>query len=101
VLKPEATRQLGVVLQALRKQPTLKTHIVGHTDSVGTPAYNLKLSQRRAEAVAPYLAQQGVIRQNISTAWKGETEPVASNATAESRAQKISPAISPMPLTAS
>ena len=86
-LKPEAKRQLAVVLQALREQPSLQTHIVGHTDSVGTSAYNMKLSQRRAESVAHYLAQQGVSRQSLKTDRKGETEPVASNATAAGRAQ--------------
>jgi len=86
-VKPEAKRQLAVVLQALKEQPALQTLIVGHTDSVGTDAYNLKLSQRRAEAVATYLVQQGVSRPTIKTDWKGESAPVASNATAEGRAQ--------------
>ena len=39
-------------MQALKEQPTLQTHIIGHTDSVGSDAYNMKLSQRRAESVA-------------------------------------------------
>jgi len=86
-LKPEAIRQLQVVLQALREQPGLQTHIVGHTDSVGSDAYNMRLSQRRAESVATYLVQQGVPRQNITTDYRGKREPVASNATAAGRAQ--------------
>jgi outer membrane protein OmpA-like peptidoglycan-associated protein len=86
-LKPEARRQLGVVLQALREQPSLQVHIVGHTDSVGSDEYNMKLSERRAGSVANYLVQQGVPRQNIRTEWRGEREPVASNATATGRAQ--------------
>jgi outer membrane protein OmpA-like peptidoglycan-associated protein len=86
-LKPEARRQLAVVLQALREQPSLQTQIVGHTDSVGSDEYNMKLSQRRANAVATYLVQQGVSRQNIKTDWRGKREPVASNATAAGRAQ--------------
>jgi outer membrane protein OmpA-like peptidoglycan-associated protein len=86
-LKPEARRQLGVVLQAHREQPSLQVHIVGHTDSVGSDEYNMKLSERRANAVATYLVQQAVPRQNIRTEWKGEREPVASNATATGRAQ--------------
>jgi outer membrane protein OmpA-like peptidoglycan-associated protein len=87
VLKPEATRQLGVVLQALREQPTLKTQITGHTDGKGSDAYNMKLSQRRAESVANYLVQNGVSRQSIKTDWRGKREPIASNATDEGRAQ--------------
>ena len=86
-LKPEARRQLAPVVQALRDQPTLQTQIVGHTDSVGSDAYNMRLSQRRAESVATYLVQQGVPRQNIKTDWRGKREPIASNATAAGRAQ--------------
>lgn len=86
-LKPEALRQLGVVLQALREQPNLQVHIVGHTDGVGSDAYNMKLSERRAESVAQYLVSQKVPRQSITTDWKGKREPIASNATAAGRAQ--------------
>jgi outer membrane protein OmpA-like peptidoglycan-associated protein len=86
-LKPEARRQLAVVLQALKEQPSLQTQIVGHTDGVGTDAYNIKLSQRRAESVASYLAQNGASRQSIKTDWRGKREPIASNATASGRAQ--------------
>jgi outer membrane protein OmpA-like peptidoglycan-associated protein len=87
ILKPEAKSQLARVLQALKEQPGLQTHIVGHTDSIGSDAYNMKLSQRRAEAVAQYLVQNGVPRQSIRTDFRGEREPVASNATDEGRAQ--------------
>jgi len=86
-LKPEARRQLAVVLQAMKEQPALQVQIVGHTDSVGSDEYNMKLSQRRAESVANYLVQNGVPRQNIKTDWRGKREPVASNATAAGRAQ--------------
>ncbi len=86
-LRPEALRQLGVVLQALKEQPNLQVTIVGHTDGVGSDAYNLKLSQRRAESVAQYLVSQGVPRQSITTDWRGKREPIASNATAAGRAQ--------------
>ena len=86
-LRPEAIRQLGVVLQALREQPALQVQIVGHTDSVGTDEYNLRLSERRAGSVGTYLTQQGVPRQNVKTEWRGEREPVASNATAAGRSE--------------
>ena len=86
-LKPEARNQLARVLQALKEQPGLQTHIVGHTDSVGSDAYNMKLSQQRAESVAAYLVQNGVSRQSIRTDFRGEREPVASNATDDGRAQ--------------
>jgi len=86
-LKPEARRQLAPVVQALRDQPGLQVQIVGHTDSVGSDAYNMGLSQRRAQSVASYLGQQGVARQNMTTDGRGKREPVASNATAAGRAQ--------------
>jgi outer membrane protein OmpA-like peptidoglycan-associated protein len=86
-LKPEARSQLAVVLQALKEQPGLNVLVVGHTDSVGSDAYNMGLSQRRAESVATYLVQNGVPRQSIKTEWHGESQPVASNANAEGRAQ--------------
>ncbi|MGE3540278.1 MAG: OmpA family protein [Candidatus Tectimicrobiota bacterium] len=86
-LRPEARQQLGVVLQALKEQPNLQTHIVGHTDSVGSDAYNVRLSQRRANSVATYLAAQGVPRAGTTVDWRGEREPVATNDTAEGRAQ--------------
>jgi len=99
ILKPEAKAQLARVLQALKEQPGLQTHIVGHTDSKGSDAYNIKLSQRRAEAVATYLVQNGVPRQSIKTDWRGEREPVASNATDEGRAQnrRVEITVSPPP----
>ena len=86
-LKPEAKTQLARVLQALKEQPGLQTHIVGHTDSVGSDAYNMKLSQQRAESVAAYLVQNGVPRQSIRADFRGEREPVAPNTTDEGRAQ--------------
>ena len=86
-LKPEARSQLATVLQALKEQPGLNVLVVGHTDSVGSDAYNMGLSQRRAESVATYLVQNGVPRQSIKTEWHGESQPVASNANAEGRAQ--------------
>jgi flagellar motor protein MotB len=86
-LKPEAIRQLAGVLQALREQPGIQVQIAGHTDAIGTDAYNMRLSERRAESVANYLVQNGVPRQNIRTEWFGKRRPIASNATAEGRAQ--------------
>jgi outer membrane protein OmpA-like peptidoglycan-associated protein len=86
-LKPAAISQLAAVLQALRDQPGAQVLIVGHTDSVGSDAYNMGLSQRRADSVANYLVQNGVPRQSIRTEAKGESEPVASNANAQGRAQ--------------
>jgi outer membrane protein OmpA-like peptidoglycan-associated protein len=86
-LKPAARQELQGVLQALKENPSLQTNIVGHTDSKGSDAYNMKLSQRRSNAVASYLAASGVARQTITTEARGEREPIATNATATGRAQ--------------
>nr|WP_316644344.1 OmpA family protein [uncultured Roseateles sp.] len=60
---------------------------VGHTDSVGTDAYNQKLSVARSEAVKAYLVSKGVEKNRVYTEGKGEKQPVADNKTAEGRAK--------------
>jgi OOP family OmpA-OmpF porin len=61
--------------------------IVGHTDSTGTAEYNMALSLRRAEAVRDYLVSEGIDTSIIKVSGEGESDPVASNATAQGRAQ--------------
>jgi outer membrane protein OmpA-like peptidoglycan-associated protein len=86
-LKPEAKNQLARVLQILKDQPGAQVDIAGHTDGIGSDAYNMGLGKRRADSVADYLVQNGVPRQNIRTESFGKRQPVASNETAEGRAQ--------------
>lgn len=86
-LKPAGKQELDTVVRALKENPSLRTHIVGHTDNKGSDAYNMRLSQRRADAGAAYLVSQGIQRQSITTAARGLREPVATNKTAEGRAQ--------------
>ena len=59
----------------------------GHTDSVGSDAYNQRLSVARAESVKAYLVSKGVDVKRVQTVGKGESEPIADNATAEGRAK--------------
>jgi outer membrane protein OmpA-like peptidoglycan-associated protein len=61
--------------------------IVGYTDSTGSRAYNMELSQRRAQSVANYLIAQGLDASRLSTRGAGQDQPIASNATADGRAQ--------------
>ncbi|MGI9245119.1 MAG: OmpA family protein [Steroidobacteraceae bacterium] len=61
--------------------------VAGHTDSVGSDAYNQQLSERRASSVAAYLASHGVDRSRMVTVGAGKAHPVASNETEEGRAQ--------------
>jgi outer membrane protein OmpA-like peptidoglycan-associated protein len=86
-LKPEAKNQLAKVLQVLKDQPDAQIDVAGHTDAIGSDAYNMRLGKARADSVATYLSQNGVPRQNIRTESFGKRQPVASNATAEGRAQ--------------
>ena len=60
---------------------------VGHTDWVGTDAYNMKLGTRRAEAVKAYLISKGIEHNRVYTESKGERQPVADNKTVEGRAK--------------
>jgi len=60
---------------------------VGHTDSVGTDAYNEKLSVQRSETVKAYLVSKGVEKNRIYTEGKGESSPVADNKTKEGQAK--------------
>lgn len=86
-LKPEG-RQLLDQVAAQVNTISLETVIaVGYTDSIGSDAYNLGLSERRANAVKAYLVSKGVAADRIYTEGKGKADPIASNATAEGRAK--------------
>jgi OOP family OmpA-OmpF porin len=79
-LRPEGLKTLDdEVVSKLKEYPNIeKVLVTGHTDRIGTHAYNQKLSQRRADAVKDYLIDQGIDSTRIETAAKGETEPVVS-----------------------
>jgi len=87
VVKAEGQVALNQLVAKL-KTVTVEVVIVGgHTDSVGTSAYNLNLGMRRAEAVKRYLTSQGVEAARVYTDSKGEGQPVASNKTAQGRSE--------------
>ena len=85
-IKPEFTAEIDAAAELLLANPDVTVRIDGHTDSIGTEEYNQGLSERRAEAVAAYLEAAGVSRDRMTVAGFGETQPVASNDTAEGRA---------------
>ncbi|MBV8502518.1 MAG: OmpA family protein [Paucibacter sp.] len=87
VLKPEGIAKLDELVSKLSKVTLEVIIAVGHTDSVGTAAYNQKLSVRRSEAVKAYLVSKGIEKNRIYTEGKGKTQPVADNKTAEGRAK--------------
>lgn len=78
---------LNAVAATLKDHPEVNVDVVGHTDWVGTNAYNMKLSQARAETTRKYLISQGVAADRISIKWRGEEEPTADNKTKEGRAK--------------
>lgn len=86
-LKPQGKAALDQLLSQLTGMDLEVIVTVGHTDAVGSDAYNQKLSQRRAEAVKAYLVTQGVETNRVYTEGKGETQPVADNTTAAGRAK--------------
>ena len=87
-IKPESAGALAIIADALKGDVALKIEIQGHTDNVGAPAANLKLSQDRAAAVKAYLVSTGGIAAlRLTTAGLGDTKPVADNTTEEGRAQ--------------
>jgi outer membrane protein OmpA-like peptidoglycan-associated protein len=82
---PDGKQNLQTLASSLDKYPNSDILIVGHTDSVGTDAYNMDLSQRRAQAASAYLQSLGVPASRLQTAGRGESEPIASNDTEEGR----------------
>ncbi|AEE66363.1 outer membrane protein A [Bordetella pertussis] len=86
-LKPEGRQLLDQVAQQAGTIDLETIIAVGHTDSIGTEAYNQKLSERRAAAVKTYLVSKGIDPNRIYTEGKGELQPIASNKTREGRAQ--------------
>ncbi len=87
VLKPEGKAKLDDLVGKIKGINLEVIIAVGHTDSVGTDAYNQKLSVRRAEAVKAYLVSKGIEKNRVYTEGKGEKQPVASNKTSEGRAK--------------
>ena len=100
-LLPAAREDMHRVAASLAKYPGMRALIVGHTDSQGNAVFNADLSERRAQSAATVIAAEGIAPARIGTAGRGESEPIATNATEAGRQQnrRIEVAISADPAT--
>lgn len=98
-IRPVFQQTLNQVAQTLTSYPNTYIDVYGHTDSDGSDAYNLDLSNRRAQSVASYLEGRGVNRARIATQGFGESQPIASNATAAGKQQNRRVEIRIVPIT--
>ena len=73
------------LIEALTNFPNLRLELAGHTDSIGNPANNQALSQKRAESVYAYLTGKGIAANRLKAVGYGDTQPVESNDTEEGR----------------
>jgi outer membrane protein OmpA-like peptidoglycan-associated protein len=85
IIRPESFASLNELATLLAEHPDWKLSIAGHTDNVGTEAFNMDLSKRRAEAVRDYLIARGIAAGRFYLSWYGESRPVAGNDTEEGR----------------
>jgi len=85
VVKPEGQQKLDELVGKMKAINLEVIIAIGHTDSIGSDAYNQRLSMRRSQAVKAYLVSKGIEANRIYTEGKGEKQPVATNATAEGR----------------
>ncbi|MDQ2655911.1 MAG: OmpA family protein, partial [Bacteroidota bacterium] len=84
-LKPESHPELNRIISLMKDKSSMQIEIAGHTDAAGAETYNLKLSEKRANAVVQYLTHQGINNNRISVVSYGEKQPIAPNTTVEGR----------------
>ena len=85
-MQPASFAELDGLADFLRKNPTVRVEIGGHTDSVGDDAANRLLSENRARSVCNYLISNGLAENRLAAKGYGETQPVGENATEAGRA---------------
>jgi len=87
VIKPEGRSKLDDIASKVKGVNLEVVIAIGHADSVGSDAYNQRLSVRRAESVKAYMVSKGIETNRVYTEGKGEKQPVANNKTADGRAK--------------
>lgn len=85
-LKHESYPDLNRAVSVMRENPSMQVTVAGHTDSVGSDEYNLKLSQDRANSVKAHFTSNGIAASRVTAVGYGETQPIADNSTEEGRA---------------
>ncbi|MBL6968506.1 MAG: OmpA family protein [Desulfobacteraceae bacterium] len=96
-IKPQFYGLLDEAAAVFEKNPSIRVVIEGNTDNIGTAAYNMKLSLKRAEAVMNYLSNKGVAKDKLSAKGYGFTRPIATNSTKKGRALNRRVQLTPVP----
>ena len=86
-IKPEAGAILDRLVAFMNENKDKRASLSGHTDSIGTDAYNQRLSERRVESVRGYIVKKGVDGERMSGQGFGESKPIADNKTKEGRSK--------------
>ena len=86
-LKPESDKEIARIVALMIDNPNSHYEVQGHTDNTGSAASNLKLSQKRAQAVVDRMVKLGVPKDRLTAVGKGQEEPIADNDTEEGRAK--------------
>ena len=85
-IKPESMGAINEIYNLMKENPDLKFSVEGHTDSQGDDAFNMKLSQERAEAVMNTLVKMGISADRLTAKGWGESKPISNNASPEDMA---------------
>jgi OOP family OmpA-OmpF porin len=86
-IKPESQPIIEQIVKLLKNNPSLNLTVEGHTDNIGTPAYNKQLSEARAKSVVAALTAQGIEARRLKAAGYGQDKPIADNGTDDGRAK--------------
>jgi outer membrane protein OmpA-like peptidoglycan-associated protein len=86
-IKPDSRPIIDQIVKLLKNNPSLNLTVEGHTDSLGTPAYNTKLSDARARSVVAALTAQGIEARRLKAMGYGQDKPIADNSTDDGRAK--------------
>lgn len=86
-LSPSMLKLLDIVNEILQSDSSIKIKVIGHTCDLGTDAFNMDLSKRRAQAAENYLLGKNTSRAQISVEWKGESQPMVANSSEKNRSK--------------